>query len=680
LSKKGKPKIILGENSNDSNVVNAKHHDKLPEYQRYFDSNNGIRIFFEPPKNIVESEVKFHRHLKAIVAGKKESFYPEAKKLMGDFSTDIVRLFIHYSKNHTGTYSNFSTLNKALKLFNDFVRVKKLNIKTFSDITQDIYIYFTKYVTSVNANKEHPKALRRVLLSHPNKPCDLIDLKVKQRTKLPSPEEHLDKLLNETYTDKVLIQIMAHTFYEIDITIKRIEHFQSIELSDIGNFWLDLDDTRKQVNYVKLAELLGMGEKGYQIILDNYFLVVKMTNDIYRWGRFSSRLSIAAKRLDMGMEYQQFFNFVKRDLWEYRKTNQPKRGNKFAIGLFALDNNFTFLILTYASLTTGLNIATMNEWKRWYNGKPWYENYDKFFGVDENQPKRDSAIIMLGNKKKTGVSKAKKIQTIIPVNSPLFRYLKIYDSVHPSNRENFFGTNLLNLSVPNALFCELNRIKDDNDNVLSAIHFRMFRKIFAGHKLLSLLGDVESSEELVFKLKEALNHESFDTTLFSYIMKSGVGSTVIDSAIVALTSELIDQGINFKGSIKEDEARVEENKSVFLCDCTDPSNPTHNLQINRGHCRKYDMCLGCERSEVYAEHIPYICYRVLQYESFRENNPDTFNALMADKHSIAIDTLERFRVEHSNGEELLEKAYLVANENFSNQTPMLPSILQIASI
>jgi len=208
----------------------------------------------------------------------------------------------------------------------------------------------------------------------------------------------------------------------------------------------------------------------------------------------------------------------------------------------------------------------------------------------------------------------------------------------------------------------------------------MFRKVFAGHKLLSLLGDVESSEELVFKLKEALNHESFDTTLFSYIMKSGVGSAVIDSAIVALTSELIEQGVNFKGAIKESEARVAENKSVFLCDCTDPSNPTHNLQINKGHCRKYDMCLGCERSEVYAEHIPYICYTVLQYENFRENNADTFNALMADKHAVAIDTLERFRVEHSNGEELLEKGYLVANENFSNQTPMLPSILQIASI
>lgn len=680
MSKKSKPKIILSEKFNGGNVVNAMHHDKLPEYQRYFDSNNGVRIFFEPPKNMVESELKFHRHLKAIVAGKKESFYPEAKKLMGDFATDIVRLFIYYTKNHTGTYTNLSNLNKTLKLFNDFVRVKKLNIKTFSDITQDTYIYFTKYVTSVNAYKEHSKALRRILLAHPNNPCDLKNVSVNQRAKLPSPEEHLDKLLNETYTDKVLIQIMAHTFYELDITIKRIERFQSIELSDIGYFWLDLDDTRKQVNYVKLAELLGMGEKGYQILLDNYFLVVKITNDNYRWGRISNRLSLAAKRLDMEMEYQEFFNFVKRDLWEYRKTNKSRYGNKFAIGLFALDNNFTFLILIYLSLTTGLNIATINEWKRWYNGKPWYENYDKFFGVDENQPSRDSAIIMLGNKKKTGVSKAKNIPTSIPVNSPLFRYLKIYDSVHPSDRENFFSTNLINLSAPNALFCQLNKIRDENDNVLLTIHFRMFRKVFAGHKLLSLLGDIESSEELVFKLKEALNHESFDTTLFSYIMKSGVGSAVIDSAIVALTSELIDQSVNFKGAIKESEARVAENKSVFLCDCTDPSNPTHDLQINKGHCRKYDMCLGCERSEVYAEHIPYICYRVLQYENFRGDNADTFNALMADKHAVAIDTLERFRVEHSNGEELLEKGYLVANENFSNQTPMLPSILQIASI
>ncbi|MEZ8714755.1 hypothetical protein AB6D81_02040 [Vibrio splendidus] len=680
MAKKSKPKILLTKSSNDSNVVNVVRHDKLPEYQRYFDSSNGVRIFFEPPQNLVESEAKFHKHLKAIVAGRKESFYPEAKELMGDFAKDLVRLFIHYTKNHTGTYSNLSVLNKTLKLFNGFLREKKLNIEDFSDIDQDVYIYFTKYVTSVNASKEHSKALKRVLLAHPNKPCDLKGLKVKQRVKLPSPEEHLDKLLNETYTDKVLIQIMAHVFYELDITIKRIKRFQSIELSDIGYFWLELDDTRKPVDYVKLAELLGMGKKGYQIILDNYFLIVKKTNDVYRWGRISSRLSSASKRLGMEREYQQFFNFVKGDLWEYRKINESKSGSKFAIGLFALDNNFTFLILTYVSLTTGLNLATMNEWKRWVNGKPWYENYDKFFGVDESQPSRDRAIVMVGNKKKTGVSNAKKIPTIIPINSPLFNYLRIYDSVHPCDRENYFGTNLINLSVPNALFCDLSKIKDDNGNVLSTIQFRMFRKVFAGHKLLSLLGNVESPEELVFKLKEALNHESFDTTLFSYIMKSGVGSTIIDSAIVALTSELIEQSINFKGTIKENEARVEENKSVFLCDCTDPSSPTHNLKINRGHCRKYDMCLGCKRSEVYAEHIPYICYRVLQYECFRENNLDTFNALMADKHAVAIDTLERFRVEHSNGEKLLEKGYLIANENFINQTPMLPSILQLASI
>lgn len=124
MAKKNKPKIILSERSKGSNVVNAVHHDKLPEYQRYFDSDSGVRIFFEPPQNIVESEFKFHKHLKAIVAGRKESFYPEAKELMGDFATDIVRLCIHYIKNHSGGYSSLSLLNKTLKLFNGFVREK----------------------------------------------------------------------------------------------------------------------------------------------------------------------------------------------------------------------------------------------------------------------------------------------------------------------------------------------------------------------------------------------------------------------------------------------------------------------------------------------------------------------------------------------------------------------------
>lgn len=357
LAKKNKPKIILNDKSKSDNVVNAVHHDKLPEYQRYYDSNRGVRIFFEPPRNIVESEAKFHKHLKSIVGGRTESFYPEAKCLLGDFATDLARLYIHYMNYHSGTYANLSGINSTLKLFNDYVREKKLDISEFSDITQDIYLNFGKFISSVNGYKEHPKTLRRLLLSHPNKPCDLDDLMIKQRATLPSPEEHLNKILNETYSDKVLVQIMAHVFYELDITIQRIERFQSIELSNLGDNWLDLDDTRKPINYVKVAELLALGDEGFQIILDNYYLVVKKTNDIYRWSRISSRISSAAKRLAMDTEYNQFVAFVKRDLWEYRQRPETKKGSKFALGLFAVDNNFTFIIATYACLTTGLNLA-----------------------------------------------------------------------------------------------------------------------------------------------------------------------------------------------------------------------------------------------------------------------------------------------------------------------------------
>ena len=163
-------------------------------------------------------------------------------------------------------------------------------------------------------------------------------------------------------------------------------------------------------------------------------------------------------------------------------------------------------------------------------------------------------------------------------------------------------------------------------------------------------------------------------------MKAGVGNQILDSAIVALTSDLLEKSVKFQGSVKEQNERSSTAKSVYLCDCTDPSNPTHDLPINNSHCRKYDMCLGCERSEVYAEHFPTIYFRVLQYEEFREKSHDVYKASMEDRHNIAIDTLERFKVEHSNGLEIYNSAYVEATDNFSSGKLILPPILQIEKL
>ena len=158
-----------------------------------------------------------------------------------------------------------------------------------------------------------------------------------------------------------------------------------------------------------------------------------------------------------------------------------------------------------------------------------------------------------------------------------------------------------------------------------------------------------------------------------------MGNLVINSAIVALTSDLLEKALLFKGQIKEDIERSKNTQKVFLCDCSDSKNPTHGLPI-ADRCRKYDMCLGCERSEVYSEHLPTIFYRIMQYEDMKINTPETFNVTLEDRLQIAKNTVEQFKTKHKDGIEIVENSYNQAVEAVENNICLLPPILQTGSI
>ena len=175
-----------------------------------------------------------------------------------------------------------------------------------------------------------------------------------------------------------------------------------------------------------------------------------------------------------------------------------------------------------------------------------------------------------------------------------------------SKSTQFFSCNINGLTKFYDKFCASFEILGDDDQPLITIQTTRLRKTFAGHLLMQLVEDVESSNDLVSKMRTALNHQKFDTTLFSYILKTGMGNQVINTAIVALTTDMLQKAMKFQGTIREDQERSAKNKEVYLCDCTDNSKPTHNLPI-ADKCKKYDMCLGCERAEVYALHLPNIC-------------------------------------------------------------------------
>jgi len=155
-------------------------------------------------------------------------------------------------------------------------------------------------------------------------------------------------------------------------------------------------------------------------------------------------------------------------------------------------------------------------------------------------------------------------------------------------------------------------------------------------------------------------------------MKSTASRSIIDTAIAMVTSENLMAGLQFKGKIVMAES-TNIKKKVFLCDCEDPTNPTHDVAI-ADECKHYDLCLGCERSVITKEHLPYICYRIIQYQEAREKDPHAWTGMFEDRLNIALDALDQYGIKDKNhGQQLVEDAWDVANRSGVSLPPIVAS-------
>jgi hypothetical protein len=691
------------ESSIQPKIIPISSPDGLPPYSRFFDTMDGVRFFLEQPRNAEEANRDHVPHIKTFAyAGeysysiKVESFFPKAEKILGSFAKCLARQVIHYTQIKSGSKSTLKSFNSALDNFVDFIETQEVKPSSFKHITQDTLISFGSYLIEENIAILNLTIIKRLFLENPEIDKKSIkSVSANNLVNLSSSEvgsfTEFENIHNEGYSEKELMQLLAYVYYELDIMLTSVSRIDRIKNEGLGANNLPYEIVKQSNDKVK--SLFTSEPEGFEILIDNILLHNNSRTRIsgLTTSSYINFLRIRALSLGLEDEYKQFSYYLRKDTWRLRAkilsggeiTDKELSYIKYLSQQNCTTTQFTLCIVFYVMLTTGINYSVLASWKRTINGKPWYENFDKFLGSDEDAPSRDRCVLMVGIKGKTGIAASKKIPTAIPINSPLFKYLKAYDKAHDPNREYFIVSNKGSDTLDYKLikkFLAANPIYSDKGETFTTIKPKFFRKIFAGRKLLSLLGDVKSADELVYKLKEALNHSSFDTTLFSYIMKAGIGNQIMDSAIVALTSDLLEKSLKFSGQIKADHEKGKYSVSVFLCDCADPSKPTHGIPINNDHCRKYDMCLGCERSEVYAEHIPNICYRILQIEEMRENNGDIYNISMEDKHVIALDTLKKFEFKHSNGIDLLASGYAYANECFANNKPLLPPIIQMEKL
>lgn len=693
MAKSKKAKIKLAVPDNKVTLLPLVDTNELPTYKRYADClNQTFRVFFEAPHSIddvTDNKYPKKKYLRAgqYSKGNKNGFllYQDGKELVGE---SIAKTFsqLIIKKLDQGYWSDGAVKNThgCLHKFFSFLSSLQSPPSSFSDLSTS---HFSEWFDSFPSSraKDYKSNITAIIKTHPKGHLlNLGSIKIKEKDASINDltKVDFDKITGEEdYSDKELIQILAYVYFEIETSKEHYSGVNNTTIESLGNDYIAIKDIN--VNNRKINEFLESGVDGYNKLIANMYFHIKNEKNGIR-GRpsksdceyFIARIRTVTERVYKNRHnpFGDFLAHLHSLAWPL--TTKGAKKIEYVKYLSQISNHHETAILLYVLITTGLNLETILSWKYRVNNRPWFEIFDVALGVVDSTPLRDKSVLLSGIKQK-GKGASKIIQTSININSPLFSYLKYLDETRSQEREYIFNISEVNQSI-NA-FAANYKIIDDNGNHLKSILTKRIRKVFAGHKLMTLLKDVKNADELVEKLRDALNHNKFDTTLFSYILKGGVGNLIINSAIVALTSDMIEKSMRFQGEIKEDSERTKETKKVFLCDCSDPSNPTHNLPI-ADVCKKYDMCLGCKRSEVYVEHLPAICYRLMQYEDKRISDPELFKITLEDRLHIARDTIEQFKVRHKNGLSAVESAYKIANNAITNNTPLLPPILQFGSL
>ncbi|SFC37088.1 hypothetical protein [Pseudoalteromonas denitrificans] len=664
----------------------------LPKYKHYTDSlYHSVRLFFEEPKStdeVTDSRYPRKSYFRAAKysTGKKDAFLMvrDGKELVGyEIATTFAQLTIKKMSLADISKSTLGKIHSTINSLFGFLSTLESPPTSADKLSME---HVSRWLSTLTTNtaktyKSHFKTLVDLHPTLSKRNLTAIKLKEKTTSVRDLSKVDLDKLKEEyDYSDKELIQILAYAFYEIE---QAQRHFNALEKSSeigLGDDFIPLNNVK--MSNKKIFELLESGNEGHEKLLKNIYIYIRNERNGIRHTPYSSdlnyfmaRLRTACSRKNKYNHLDSFMDFLYSLGWAITGGKTESKV-KYASILSLQSDHHELAILLYTLITTGLNLETVLDWRVRVNDKLWYDIFDVELGVTSKTPSRDKSIVLVGKKAK-GYGSSKFISTPVKINSPLYNYLKFLDSNRNADRTFFF--NISDLHRKLTAFALNYNIVDDSGASLKSIETRRIRKVFAGHKLLRLLKDVKNADELIAKLKDALNHSQFDTTLFSYILKSGVGNLVINSAIVALTSDLLEKALTFQGKIKEDGERSSDTHKVYLCDCSDPSNPSHELPIAVS-CRKYDMCLGCERSEVYSEHLPAICYRIMQYENKQSSDPEIFKVTLEDRLYIARDTIDKFRIRHQNGVELVELAYEQANNAMQNETPLLPPILQTGGI
>ncbi|MBE1302036.1 MAG: hypothetical protein GJ680_19285 [Alteromonadaceae bacterium] len=650
----------------------------LANYSRYedfsaLDTSDRVRIWFEPN---YETRSKYKGRNIRLLKGKhsRKHMVTDKRNMPIAFQKEVARAFVAWAQSKVVNVNSLNTSYDDTVAFMDYLS-ETHNVKSMSDIDRSIWLNFLD-----KTNKSHAR-VRAVFVAHP-----LVNIEIfapKLRTQSNSPSKDIkpeDLFVDDTYSDKEQMQILGFTLYHIEWIQNRLADFNKVDrwkLADRGEL-IPVEEVSNwdaikngSVLYKICASYDKEPERALEILLQNIMsrtkesiLFHKSTPITIKNSSFSR--TVLKKIKDAHKLFYDAFICYFNNLYLRPEGEQGSFENTILLKRGAVHESVLGL---YVLFQTGVNKEVLDSCKKQYGEQNWKERYDINLGVDSNTVLKRKVLRITGIKNK-GAAGKKPIDIRVPVDSQLYKILCLWESNFSKENSDLFSTGKLS---PSGLrrFCEIYPIFTDNGSRLETISTKKIRKMFAGVELAKAIESAGSSEELVRRLREALNHESFDTTVFSYLMKTGVGHFVYSNAVIALTTKMLEEALQFQGQIKTKKERgLQSNIPVYLCDCENPFTPTHDVPI-ADRCRHYDLCLGCERSVVHAEHISRICYRVLQYD----NTPSPADEIIADRKSIALDCIERFRNEHPDGDVLVDHGFQLARDAMLNDRPLLPPIL-----
>ncbi len=726
MGRKSKPPVVLSSTSDIRTEVPPV--DGLPAFASYIDvpferqrGRSVARLFFRRPS---QGEIKDTTRLRELVGKENMSVLGARMPYMNrgakvtpalyeycleqgfseDFAVDLVRLVINYLQGMHLASGTLADKLRRLRGFLDFLssKTEKPLLLTLPDLGKQLWIDYLEFVeldpevkaTSVFNDvrcffKSYaPTSLRGWLAQ----------LTVVERKRNPD-SEHSSELVDASYSDAVMYQILAHCLEGFRRRIGYLKRYESLTEADMPSDWLYPGRNNRKhaqgMEMVKgcryetesfrlLMKWLNDEEAGYQTLIDHFIVHHKMgAIHVDQRGKlkggFLSTLSSLTRYPEVRPLLQSFWKTTAswhgfsypmktRSLWGF----YLKKSTSCEVNLMI--NQIAWCLANLLMMQTGINKeVALSIPSRGEDGKSILLRDDTLFVSKEACA---TEVELYGFKERGGGHRRKVIPISIVKDSPLYemlveyeKYVKV-DSSGPFFEVNKKFENNWNRAGGIKDFTSIYPVVDESENLLPSIDTTKFRKVFATGQLLDRIQGIKNGNDLAEKLRSDLHHGTLDITLSHYLLKTNVGRSVIDTAIATITAEKLAEALLFKGRIAlANDASVK--RKVFLCDCEDPTNPSHDVAIAT-ECRHYDLCLGCERSVVTQFHLPYICARILQYEEQRLADPYIWPAIFEDRWSVANDALDQYVAkDKKNGRQLVSEAWISAREGLVSLPPVI---------